>query len=445
MKRILVLLFLITIAPLNMQALKLDRVILGSDLHREYIDFWPLVAKAWKQIVGVTPTLALIAPKDVYVDESVGQVIRFEPIPGIPTHTQAQVIRLLLPALFPDDVCIISDMDMIPCSKHYFTDSIMAIPDDNFVVYRDRAYPVHEHHYPMCYNAAKGKVFAELFGVTSADDIPKIIIQWSQKKLGWHTDECMLYDTLASWKQASMRCVKLGHGNLPRINRGSWHYDATLLDRQYYCDAHCPKPYRLHIKEVDALAARLGINHTYHEACSVPQVKNQQVLKESCNYLLPLFVILAHTQGPVLEMGTDAYGTPLLDECCRLQRRFLGTAENDLIQFNFFSHLQTADHALWLIMKPGEDQARYPTIDKWDNVYSARYWSVVLVNHQPAERRCADVLKMRPHTDIFIINNPDQECLAMAQFFNHSYNYDRYEKKVLVLSDKVDVSGWFTR
>ncbi len=67
------------------------------------MDFWPLVAKAWKKIVGIKPTLVFIAPADVEIDETVGEVIRFEPIPGIPTAQQAQVLRLLIPTLFEDE------------------------------------------------------------------------------------------------------------------------------------------------------------------------------------------------------------------------------------------------------------------------------------------------------------------------------------------------------
>src|ERR1700737_349362 len=86
-------------------AARIDRVILGCDANPMYIEFWPMVARTWKEIVGVKPTLALIAPSSMVIDESLGDVIRFEPIPGIPTSFQAQVIRLLLPAYFEDEVC----------------------------------------------------------------------------------------------------------------------------------------------------------------------------------------------------------------------------------------------------------------------------------------------------------------------------------------------------
>ncbi len=68
MKRTLFLLLCAISLPIN--ALRLSRVILATDANSDYIEFWPIVAKAWKEIVGVKPTLALIAHKDVYIDES---------------------------------------------------------------------------------------------------------------------------------------------------------------------------------------------------------------------------------------------------------------------------------------------------------------------------------------------------------------------------------------
>ena len=84
---------------IQINAFTLKRALVASDTNPMYIDFWPLVAKAWKKL-GLQPTLALIAPPDFNVDTTCGDVIRFDPIPGIPTSFQAQVIRLLAPRIF---------------------------------------------------------------------------------------------------------------------------------------------------------------------------------------------------------------------------------------------------------------------------------------------------------------------------------------------------------
>src|SRR3989338_1548516 len=103
----------LSICSSQAQKMKLTRVILAVDNNDWYIGFWEAAAKSWKQIIGITPTLALIADDSVHIDESLGEVIRFAPIEGLPSGYPAQVIRLLLPALYPDEVCLVSDIDHI--------------------------------------------------------------------------------------------------------------------------------------------------------------------------------------------------------------------------------------------------------------------------------------------------------------------------------------------
>ena len=201
------LIFLIFNIP-NVQCFKIDRAIVSSDNNPMYLDFWPIVARAWKEIIGIKPTLALIADKSVIVDESLGDVIRFEPIPTISTALYSQVIRLLIPAYFPDDVSITSDIDMIPINREYFINSVKDIPEDHFVVYRDAAYNSSLNQFPICYNAAKGIIFKEIFQIKQLSDIPKIVMNWAQTEFGWFTDEKMLYKCLTNWNKYHTQCTK---------------------------------------------------------------------------------------------------------------------------------------------------------------------------------------------------------------------------------------------
>lgn len=137
----------------------IQRAIVSSDAKPYYLDFWPVVAAGWKRL-GIRPTLILIGDSSVQVDETIGDVIRFEPLPDVDVAMQAQVIRLFAPAFYPDEVSITSDIDMLPVSKTYFHDSVKDKPVDDFVVLRKNAYP-DQDRFPMCYNAALGRTFAE--------------------------------------------------------------------------------------------------------------------------------------------------------------------------------------------------------------------------------------------------------------------------------------------
>lgn len=252
-QRILYTLLLIAATALPLHAFELKRVILATNNNPDYIQFWPIVAPLW-QAMGIRPTLALIADEDCPIDTSLGDVIRFAPIPHVAESTQAQTIRLLLPALFPEDVCIISDIDMLPLSKPYFIEGARHCPDDAFLVYRDCAHGCGYPHYPMCYNAAKGKIFGSIFGISSHEDIIKTITAWADYGLGWNTDELLLYYFLTQWEQAGGSVARLGHGVGPRIDRLWWPEDPKTLDITRYIDCHCPRPYEDYADTINQIA-----------------------------------------------------------------------------------------------------------------------------------------------------------------------------------------------
>lgn len=244
-----------------LNGLKLDRVIVSSDTHPNYYPFWPIVARAWKEVVGIQPTLILIAPPDFPIDTSCGDVIRIDPIPGIPTAKQAQVIRLLAPALFENEVCIVSDVDIIPLSKKYFTNSIATIAEDKFVVYRDKAYDNRGSRYPMCYIAGKGYIFREIFNIdlkqSFQEAVTHIIQKWHHLNYGWETDEKVLRQYLHSWKKFHSHCVRLGHRVSGRVDRENWTYNPDLVIKHEYIDAHFPRPYIKYKNEIDELISLL--------------------------------------------------------------------------------------------------------------------------------------------------------------------------------------------
>lgn len=227
---------------------EIKRVILATDNNPMYLEFWHIVAPVWKQLVGVTPTLAFIAPKGTPIDTSIGDVIYFEPIKGVPTSFTAQTIRLLLPALFGNDGCIIADIDLIPLQRDYFVDSVKKIKDDSFVVFRNREYS--GSSYPMCYNAACGKVFADIFHVSTLEDVRTKIIEWYKLGLGWNTDENVLYKYLHAWNYFGEKCVLLGHKVEKRVDRENWKYSEKLVKKKFYIDSHLLRPYSQHKEKI---------------------------------------------------------------------------------------------------------------------------------------------------------------------------------------------------
>jgi hypothetical protein len=245
-------LLLIAGIPPYLSALELKRVILSTNGDPKYIQFWPVVAPLW-QAMGLRPTLALIAEEDCPIDTSLGDVIQFAPIPGIPESLQAQVIRIYLPMLFPDDGCLISDIDMLPISKAYFIDGAAHCPDESFLVYRDLAYGEDYPRYPMCYLAAKGRVFDSAFHLSKYRDAAHFIAHWAGWGYGWNTDELLVYPFLKEWEENGGNVQRLGHTVGPRIDRLYWPKSLNYIDVSQYIDCHCPRPYSEHRELIDQL------------------------------------------------------------------------------------------------------------------------------------------------------------------------------------------------
>ena len=123
-----------------LSSMKIDRVILSSDSNCMYLDFWPLVSQAWWKIVGIRSTLILISDEFIQVDETFGDVIRLPAIKNLPDGNYAQIIRLLAPVFFEDQVCLLSDIDMLPLRKEYFVDLVRDVREDAFVLYTNLGY-----------------------------------------------------------------------------------------------------------------------------------------------------------------------------------------------------------------------------------------------------------------------------------------------------------------
>jgi hypothetical protein len=240
--------------------MKIDRVIVASDENPLYTQFWPAVAESWS-LLGIKPTLFLVS-NDISVDESIGDVVRVKPLDGIPTSLQAQCVRLLAPTMFPEDVSVTSDIDMMPLSREYFVDTVADIKNDDFVIFSSDAYENIPNFpcFPICYNAALGSVFGEIFGFTM-NEYEEAMKKWQALGQGWTTDERVLYSQLKSWSGYDKRCTRLRRGWTPlataRVDRVHMQFDPRIMMARKYIDFHMLRPYDQYKEIIDYILACL--------------------------------------------------------------------------------------------------------------------------------------------------------------------------------------------
>jgi hypothetical protein len=195
--------------------MKLSCALVACNENPHYLAFWPAVKRAWWEIVGIPCIMVYIGdelPQSLQGDPA---VILFKPIPGWPTATQAQCIRLLYPALLSGDgAVIISDMDMVPLQKNFFVNTIKNNTGDQFVSYRD---VVEGNQVFMCYVAANPTVWSELFKIQSLKDVYTRFNEWSRENpadglhggKGWCSDQEILFKQVLMFQEKSSNRVAI--------------------------------------------------------------------------------------------------------------------------------------------------------------------------------------------------------------------------------------------
>ena len=242
--------------------MRATKVLLGVDDNPTYAAFWPIVSRFWRERIGIEPVLLRVTSQlaeprlDAY-----GQIITLPVVAGISTALQAQVVRMYGTGLFPDETCLISDLDMLPLSRGYFHDNLQPYGPGQLVVFSGDAYdrdPYREQRCQMCYVAGLGRELQTVFRAqqTFADFVRGL----AGLQLGWQTDEYHLGRCLKA--PGSIEVVRLSRGfnelglidrdrpqvfnpvarRVPRrIDRGRWVYLLDLIACDYYVDAHLPR------------------------------------------------------------------------------------------------------------------------------------------------------------------------------------------------------------
>ena len=248
--------------------MKIEKVIMSSDSNALYLNFWPIVSKLWKEKFRMEPILFYIDEnQDIDISEEYGTVYKMKPIEGIPVYLQCLWVRYWSFILFPDNICMISDIDMLPISKYYFIKQLYSVQNDMYV----HLNPCVETYgtLPSCYHIGKGKTFKEILELhDNWEDSLKYLYSLNagrdpggqlSGKDQWFADEKYSSDKVYSfYKQNENRVLFIkrnGGQNGRRIDRSKWQYNLNLLKDNYYYDAHVIRPYELYKDEINNLVS----------------------------------------------------------------------------------------------------------------------------------------------------------------------------------------------
>lgn len=333
--------------------MKLDTVIVSSNLNPLYMDFFPIVYKAWTELIGLKCILVLIADKIpnhllkykdniiLYNDTSISDIF------------QAQCIRLLIPGTLKSEGVLISDIDMIPISKDYF---LKANNKEGFVIYRD---VISEHsEYPMCYNAADSKVWGDIFCCHNMNEMNKMLKHWYtmslngkeyNKEIHWNCDQRILYDILSNKSKTILYTKEQDEKIFYRIDRGNITdiKDIEKINIRQYIDFHMLRSSNSKNKEINQCIYQLIFG----------SILNNNKLTNSLDSQLniPLILSILNTSGSIVEIGITRYSL-LIHSISNANKRMMYSSDNCKDTLINHSYMKSKYHKLYYTDKGCENQ-----------------------------------------------------------------------------------------
>jgi hypothetical protein len=244
--------------------MKLNCVLTAVNEDPLYLDFVPIFIKTWNKLypdVDVKVVLIAKSIPDKFLSYK-NNIILFEPIKNVLTSFTSQYIRLLYPCILNyKNGVLITDIDILPMNRTYYTENIVAYDDSKFIYYRGNVC-FNDRQIAMCYNIATPQIWKDIFKINSLKDIVKSIkiintrntINGYHGSKGWFTDQITLYNKVKKWnrKTHNLICLDEKETGFKRLDRNTFSIDDDVIRNNIsagkYSDYHCYRPMSEHSK-----------------------------------------------------------------------------------------------------------------------------------------------------------------------------------------------------
>ncbi len=139
--------------------------------------------------------------------------------------------------------------------------------------------------------------------------------------------------------------------------------------------------------------------------------------------------VVDKTDGAILEMGTGAFSTAVLDVMCQRDHRQLVSLENDQAYYRMARKYRSDYHTVRFI-------------ERWDFASIEVPWGVALVDHRPLQRRRVDIERLATWADVIVAHDSQRYDTGFERF-RYWFNYTRCSPPTMLMSNTVDVGAMF--
>jgi len=156
------------------------------------------------------------------------------------------------------------------------------------------------------------------------------------------------------------------------------------------------------------------------------------------SHLPVLIKVLEVSEGPVLELGSGPFSTPVMHWLCLETKRRLVTYENNWSYYRLFRAFGYGNHEIKFI-------------EDWDTIpIEVEHWGVAFVDHGPAERRKVEIKRLATIADFVVLHDTDAERDSEYGFikesfplFKYQYHHKRKIPYTSVLSNFCDILDFY--
>lgn len=237
----------------------IKHVLISVNSNKEYLDYWPICSKCWKEGIGIEPTLVVVDsnPNSIQVSDAYGKIIRCKSTPKYSVFLNAAIARIWGMLQYPKEISIVGDIDLLPLNKEMW--KLNLDPNAFTWIYNPR-YLVDNRHF-ICYFACTGEKLAEIFDVDVKCSLEELIdkfidfgtIPWNRhrrltriKESMYGMDEVALTDRVdVLEREGKLKVDNITKNPLNRMWRGNtfptrfnqWERGVKMLDM------HCHRPW----------------------------------------------------------------------------------------------------------------------------------------------------------------------------------------------------------